>query len=191
MDIWDGAHKAVVQRLLMEGMLSPGGVPDAMLADIAIPDQQGPLITFGQLHYSTTPPERTDEGEIAAPAFTLPAQRAIPKWQRLSRAEIVERLEKAQAGSGGVICGGCGIVLAARYMELDHIRPRSDGGANDITNRLLLCGPCNGLKRDDLTLRGLRKELKRRGWMVDPARAELAKKAARECAERAMAELSG
>ena len=194
MDIWDGAHKAVVQRLLMEGMLSPGGVPDAMLADIAIPDQQGPLITFGQLHYSTTPPERTDEGEIAAPAFTIPAQRAIPKWQRLSRAEIVARLEEAQAGSDakgerGVICGGCGIVLAARYMELDHIRPRAEGGPNDITNRLLLCGPCNNVKRDDLTLNGLRKELKRRGWLVDPARAELAKNAAAECAKRTVVEL--
>ena len=189
MDIWDGAHKAVVQRLLTEGMLSPGGVPDDMLADLAVPDQQGPLITFGQLHYSTTPPERTDKGEIAAPAFTIPAQRAIPRWQRLSRAEIVARLEEAQAGSGGVICGGCGIVLAARYMELDHIRPRAEGGPNDITNRLLLCGPCNNLKRDDLTLNGLRKELKRRGWLVDPARAELAKNAAAECARRTVAEL--
>ena len=195
MDIWDGAHKAVVQRLLMEGMLSPGGVPAAMLADIAIPDQQGPLITFGQLHYSTTPPERTDEGEIAAPAFTIPAQRAIPRWQRLSRAEIVARLEEAQAGSDakgerGVICGGCGIVLAARYMELDHIRPRAEGGPNDITNRLLLCGPCNNLKREDLTLSGLRKECHRRGWMVDEDRAKLATAAARECADRTQAELS-
>ena len=82
-------------------------------------------------------------------------------------------------------------MLASRYMELDHIRPRSDGGANDITNRLLLCGPCNGLKRDDLTMRGLRKELWRRGWMVDEARAKLARNAAEECAERVRDELSG
>ena len=190
MDIWDGAHKAVVQRLLTEGMLSPGGVPDAMLADLAVPDQQGPLITFGQLHYSTTPPERTDKGEIAAPAFTIPAQRAIPRWQRLSRAEIVARLEEAQAGNGGVICGGCGIVLAARYMELDHVQPRADGGPNDIMNRLLLCGPCNNLKRENLTLSGLRKECHRRGWMVDEDRAKLATAAARECAERTVVELS-
>ena len=190
MDIWDGAHKAVVQRLLMEGMLSPGGVPDAMLADIAIPDQQGPLITFGQLHYSTTPPERTDKGEIAAPAFTIPAQRAIPRWQRLSRAEIFARLEEAQAGSGGVICGGCGIVLAAYYMELDHVLPRADGGANDITNRLLICGPCNGTKGAVLTLSGLRIEIKKKGRMVSAERAELAHAAAKECAERTKVELS-
>ena len=191
MDIWDGAHKAVVQRLLMEGMLSPGGVPDAMLADIAIPDQQGPLITFGQLHYSTTPPERTDEGEIAAPAFTIRQQSAIPRWQRLTRAQIFERLAEAQAGNGGVICGGCGIVLAAYYMELDHVLPRADGGANDITNRLLICGPCNGTKGAVLTLSGLRRELKKKGRMVSADRAELAHAAAKECAERTKVELSG
>ena len=194
MDIWDGARKAVIQRLLTEGMLSPGGVPDDMLADLTLSDSPQAVLGFGELHYTTTPPERTDEGEIAAPAFTIPAQRAIPRWQRLSRAEIVARLEEAQAGSDakgerGVICGGCGIVLAARYMELDHIRPRAEGGPNDITNRLLLCGPCNNLKRDDLTLNGLRKELKRRGWLVDPARAELAKNAAKECAARTQVEL--
>lgn len=191
MDIWEGAHKAVIQRLLTEGMLRPGGVPDAMRADLTAPQDAQPALGFGELHYATTPPERTDEGEIAAPPLTIRAQRAAPRWQRLSRAEIVARLEEAQAGSGGVICGGCGIVLAARYMELDHIRPRSEGGPNDITNRLLLCGPCNNLKREDLTLSGLRKECHRRGWMVDEDRAKLATAAARECAERTVAELSG
>ena len=191
MDIWDGARNAVVQRLLTEGMLRPSGVPDSMLADLTLPDSPQAPLGFRELNYVRTPPTRTDEGDIAAPAFTLPAQRAIPRWQRLSRAEIVERLEKAQAGSGGVICGGCGIVLAAYYMELDHVLPRADGGANDITNRLLICGPCNGTKGAVLTLSGLRRELKKKGRLVSPDRAELAHAAAKECAERTKVELSG
>ena len=191
MDIWDGAYKAVVQRLLTEGMLRPGGVDAALRADLTAPSDAQPALGFHELHLADTPPERTDDGEIAAPTLTIRPQRALPKWQRLTRAEIVERLERAQAGNGGVICGGCGIVLAARYMELDHIRPRSEGGPNDITNRLLLCGPCNNLKRDDLTLNGLRKECHRRGWMVDEDRAKLATNAAAECAQRTVAELPG
>ena len=179
MDIWDRAHETVLQRLQDEGLASPDGGNGER------------LLTFGQIHYATEPPERTDDGEEAVPYLRLKVQRAPEPWERLSRARIFEYLAEAQAGNGGVICGGCGIVLASRYMELDHIRPRSDGGANDITNRLLLCGPCNGLKRDDLTMRGLRKELWKRSWMVDEARAKLARNAAEECAERVRDELSG
>ena len=192
MDLWDGAHKAVVQRLLTEGMLRPGGVPDAMLADLTAPSDAQPALGFGELHYATTPPERTDDGEIAAPPFTPTAKRGLPRWQRLTRAQIVERLAQAQspAGSGGVTCGGCGIVLAVRYMELDHVNPLAGGGVDDITNRLLLCGPCNGLKREDFTLPGLRKELKKKDWMVDEQRAELAHARAKECAERTKVDLA-
>ena len=191
MDIWDGARKAVVQRLLSEGMLRPGGVPDSMLADLALPIRRRCPLGFEGLHFVTMPPERTDKGEIAAPAFTIKAREAIPKWQSLTRAEIFERLAEAQAGNGGVICGGCGIVLASWYMELDHVQPRADGGANDITNRLLICGPCNGTKGAVLTLSGLRIELKKKGRMVSADRAELAHAAAKECAERTKVELSG
>ena len=179
MDIWDRAHETVLQRLRDEGLASPDGGNGER------------LLTFGQIHYATEPPERTDDGEEAVPYLRLKVQRAPEPWERLSRARIFEYLAEAQAGNGGVICGGCGVVLASRYMELDHIRPRSDGGSNDITNRLLLCGPCNGLKRDDLTMRGLRNELRKRGWMVDEARAKLARNAAEECAERVRDELSG
>ena len=132
MDIWDGAHKAVVQRLLSEGMLRPGGVPDSMLADLTLPDSPQAALGFGELHYATTPPERMDAGDIAAPAFTLRAKRAVPRWQRLSRADIAERLERAQAGGDGktrgVICGGCGIVLASPlHGARPHAPPRGRG----------------------------------------------------------------
>ena len=64
-------------------------------------------------------------------------------------------LAVAQGTVGGVICGGCGRGLKVEFMELDHITPKADRGANDIMNRILLCRPCNGRKRENLTLSGL------------------------------------
>ena len=52
------------------------------------------------------------------------------------------------------------------YLELDHNTPRSDGGLNHILNRLLLCGPCNRIKSNRLTLSGLRAENSKRGRMA-------------------------
>ena len=52
------------------------------------------------------------------------------------------------------------------YLGLDHETPRSDGGLNHIWNRLLLCGPCNRIKSNRLTLSGLRAENQKRGRMA-------------------------
>ena len=184
MDIWDGAHRAVVQRLITVGKLSPSGVPDDMLADLAIPDQQGQLITFGELHYSTTPPERTDDREIAVPAFELPPEYQKAKWERLSHAEIRAYLEPAQADGKNIICAGCGRRLPPRYMELDHIRPRASGGPNTIDNRVLMCGPCNRDKKADLTMTGLWKKNRKDDRMEDETAARAAFEAAGRAAER-------
>ena len=91
----------------------------------------------------------------------------------------------AQKSGGGVICGGCGRVLELEFMQLDHIQPRAEGGENYITNRILLCGPCNRRKRDNLTLRGLVNENKKRnvGWMRDEGLAKIARDTARQRAE--------
>lgn len=45
--------------------------------------------------------------------------------------------------------------------------PRSDGGLNHISNRALLCGPCNRLKSNIYTLSGLRKQNKQLGYMSE------------------------
>ena len=70
-------------------------------------------------------------------------------------------------------------------MQLDHIQPKAEGGANHILNRILLCGPCNRRKRNYLTLAGLRRENKTRAvtWMQDEGRALLAQDSARAKAE--------
>ena len=38
--------------------------------------------------------------------------------------------------------------------------------APNFSNRMLLCGPCNGIKSNTLTLSGLRRENRRRGRMA-------------------------
>lgn len=62
---------------------------------------------------------------------------------------------------------GCGRVLKREFIHLDHIQPRAEGGVNDITNRVLLCAPCNGRKSNMLTLAGLMRQNKREKWTQD------------------------
>jgi len=138
MDIWEGAHKLVVDRLK---------------------DVTGLL---GEVTYTTEIPERTDDGETAAP-FLRVKQRVMepdgPKW---TRAEMYEHL----LDQHGPRCQGCDRTFDdPRYLELDHNTPRSDGGLNHISNRVLLCGPCNRLKSNTYTLSGLRNENRKRGYM--------------------------
>ena len=41
-------------------------------------------------------------------------------------------------------------------LQLDHKTPRSEGGLNHISNRMLLCGSCNRIKSHrTLTLSGI------------------------------------
>ena len=69
-------------------------------------------------------------------------------------------------------------------MELDHITSKNDFGENYITNRILLCGPCNGRKKAHATLSGLHRENKRVGWMRDEPKAKASLAAARRVAAR-------
>ena len=131
MDIWDGALGIVRQRMEDNRQL---------LTDIPI------------IHYETASPERTDDGLEAAPFIQVTEHYAEPDGPRMSRAEMYAYL-LAQRGQR---CQGCDRVFDdARYLELDHNTPRSDGGLNHITNRVLLCGPCNRSKSNTYTLSGL------------------------------------
>ena len=150
MDIWDKAHETVIQRLQSEGLAGPDGSTDK-------------LFTFGQVHFETVPPERTDDGGEAAPFIQVTERYAEPDGPRMSRAEMYDFL-LAQRGSK---CQGCDRTFDdARYLELAHNAPRSSGGLNHITNRILLCGPCNRAKSNIYTLPGLRRLNAKNGWMA-------------------------
>ncbi|MCE2488448.1 MAG: HNH endonuclease [Anaerolineae bacterium] len=171
MDIWDGARDIVLQRLAEEGMVTA--------------DSDHGLMFPHDVHVETTPPERSDDNEVAAPSFKLRIRRPREPWQRISHKSMTNVLAVAQASGDGVMCAGCGRVMEREFMQLDHITPRSDRGENHILNRILLCGPCNRRKRDYLTLRGLMRENKKKAvaWMKDEDRAKLAQDSARDRAE--------
>ena len=136
-DIWDKAHEVVVDRLRNEVGL------------------------FGEVGYETEPPTRTDDAQPAAP-FLRVKQVHEPPGPKMSRAEMYEHL----LDQHGSRCQGCYRDFDdPRYLQLDHNVPRSDGGLNHISNRVLLCGPCNRLKSNIYTLSGLRRENKKLGYM--------------------------
>lgn len=142
-DIWEGAHGLVLERLQSE--------------------TQASMAWNDHVTYSTTLPERTDTGEKAAPFLQVTEKYAEPDGPRMSRVEMYEYL-LAQRGQR---CQGCDREFDdPRYLELDHNTPRSDGGLNHITNRVLLCGPCNRVKSNTYTLSGLRRQNQKNGWMA-------------------------
>ena len=88
--------------------------------------------------YSTQAPTRTDLGDPAAPL--LPPVFPIAREHELSHAEMHDIL----VDKFGLQCWGCRFEAPdERYLELDHIDPKSSGGSNHLDNRALLCRPCN------------------------------------------------
>lgn len=117
---------------------------------------------FGDVHYTRDLPVRTDEGGTAAPYLKVKQSIPEPPGRKMSRAEMYDILLSQQ----GTKCQGCDRKFDdPRYLELDHNTPRADGGPNHISNRILLCGPCNRLKSHIYTLSGLRRENQKRGFM--------------------------
>ena len=105
----------------------------------------------------------------------------LEPWRKLTRAEIVRELAEAQSVTDGLVpCAGCRRELEAESMELDHIVPRSHRSENDISNRILLCRPCNGRKSARLTMKGLIGETRKAGWMKDESLAGHARDRAQE-----------
>ena len=150
MDIWDGAHDIVLRRLESEGLAAPDRAT-------------GRMFTFGDVTYATEPPARTDDGGESVPFLQVTERYAEPGGVRMTRAEMYDFL-LAQHGSK---CQGCDRTFDdQRYLELDHNTPRSDGGMNHITNRILLCSPCNRLKSNQYTLSGLRRQNQKLGYMA-------------------------
>ena len=174
-DIWDKVHEVVIDRLRREGFEGPDNSTSESL----------PL--HGKIHYSKKPPQRTDKGETATVVLETINRRELPAWRKLSHAQMVVILKKAQASEAPnlVICAGCGREIEPEFMELDHLNPKSGPyGANDLSNRILLCRPCNIRKSNELTMKGLRKQNNKVGWMVAKELSERAEKMAHNAYQR-------
>ena len=149
MDIWDNAKAVVLERLEREGLIGKGRQA-----------HQGNLFAK-DIHFTSALPTRTDDGETAAPFLRVKQRVKEPEGPKWTRAQMYEHLLEQE----GSVCQGCDRTFDdPRYLELDHNTPRSDGGLNHISNRILLCGPCNRLKSNTFTLSGLRRENKKRGY---------------------------
>jgi len=151
-DIWDGAKDVLIKRLERAGILVDGKQL-----------HEGELFPK-DLTFTAQLPERTDDKQEAVPFLQVKYEKAKePPGRRMSRTEIYEIL----LSQCGCKCEGCDRVFDdSRYLQLDHNTPRADGGINHISNRILLCGPCNQLKSHIYTLSGLRRENKKRGYMA-------------------------
>ena len=152
-DIWKNTHGVVLQRLETEGLIETASSRDKRHGHIFAKD----IIFTSEL------PVRTDDGEPAAPNLRTKIKVFEPRGPKMTRAEMYKHL----LGQHGIKCQGCDRTFDdPRYLELDHNTPRSDGGINHISNRILLCGPCNRLKSNTLTLTGLRRKNKKEGYMA-------------------------
>jgi len=155
MDIWEKAHEVVIERLKRDGLTGPDG-------------EKSVLFSSGQIIYSKELPERTDDGLLAAPDLkTINKERHVEPPLRPGEPKTRQEIIKYLQEKVGQRCQGCDRHFDdPRYLELDHNTPRSQGGLNHFSNRLLLCSPCNRAKSNTLTLEGLRRLNKREGWMV-------------------------
>ena len=126
-----------------------------------------------EIHYRTDPPTRTDNQETAA--TELPPVLPITEEFQMTRAEI----HKTLIEKFGPYCWGCNFEAPdPRYLELDHINPKSgkdDYGQHHINNRALLCKPCNLEKSNRMTLPQLRKINKQKGYMKEGTLIDLSK----------------
>ncbi len=150
-DIWNKAKKVLIARMDKEGMLIDGKqISEGWLfpKDITFTDQV---------------PERTDDKQESVPFLQVKLKVKEPAGRKMSRSEMYEVL----LSHNGRKCQGCDRTFDdQRYLQLDHNTPRADGGINHISNRVLLCGPCNQLKSNIYTLSGLRRENRKRGYMA-------------------------
>ena len=137
-DIWDGAIEVVRQRMEDNRQL---------LGDIPV------------IHFTSESPTRTDNAEPAVLELQIPRGRQRYPRPRSQHGRLVTDI--------GAYCQGCGrdYGFDPRVLEVDHIRPKADGGSDAYDNLTLLCPPCNREKRDRYTLSHLQVINRREGHL--------------------------
>ena len=109
----------------------------------------------------TEPPVRTDDGETAAEELMLVSPTRVGR--RIPIREVREKLIIRD----GQRCQGCGWEPhQPDYLQVDHNKPKTLKGSDEMDNLALLCDPCNRKKSNKLTLNELRmSRAAEPGWM--------------------------
>ena len=106
---------------------------------------------------------RTDNKRVESKAFKTPTLRLESPEPPFRKEEMKKKLLERD----GMVCRGCGFVPPdPRFLTVDHLIPRCDGGSNRIENLALLCSPCNSKKGPYLTISGLRRDNKKEGLLL-------------------------
>lgn len=155
--VWPSGSRNWVQRITIRGKrcdLGLGGYPDTTLAvarDKVAANRR--LVKAGMDPRTLTP-------------FS-PSSETSDK-----RVEEREKLVSALLMRDGMMCQGCLRTFDhPRYLEPDHLLPRSEGGTDELHNRVLLCSPCNRKKGNRLTITGLRSQNRKDKFMAHQGRA--------------------
>ncbi len=102
---------------------------------------------------ATSAPARTDGGEAVAPELLLVSS---PRKRSNTRSLPVKEIREQLVRTEGRRCQGCGWQAPyIDFLQVDHKKPRSLGGTDEMENLTLLCGPCNRLKGNKMALREL------------------------------------
>ena len=152
-DIWDKAHETVLNRLVSEGLaIENGGGTTEILVSLH-------LATF------TTRPNRPSVQMRERPPSSLSGLRLG------GHVNDTRRRVNSMNGWYWILARSVrdadGITTSTRrVLEVDHIRPKSDGGSDAYDNLTLLCPPCNRAKLDRMTLTGLQEQNRRDGYLL-------------------------
>ena len=155
MDLWDGCHDIILNRLNAEKRIWK---PE-------------------HIKLVTVPPSRTDDGVNATEYLEMPDIQ--PKERHPSPRSQKPKL----LADIGPFCQGCGRDYTddPRVLEVDHKWPKAEGGTDAYENLTLLCGPCNKEKKDKLTLTQLQ-DLNRKNGQLTPEREQNIRPATRPAA---------
>ena len=145
------------------------------------------LVASMNFVFTAVPPQPTTPVKNFPVLKTVAGVKTLRK-NRYSYDEMKDILTKLF----GAMCWGCGyrpqvspLHDAKDYLELDHIDPVQDGGSNELTNRALLCAPCNKFKSSHKTLGAVQSEAgfrtgNRRSGTTPPIELKLAREVIRD-----------
>jgi len=91
----------------------------------------------------------TDDARKREKTMASAAHNARPNRESV-RKRIGERTYRAICSRDGSVCVYCGkdAIESGAHLQLDHLNPRSKGGADEPSNLVLACRSCNSRRQD-------------------------------------------